>query len=154
MSNAFKYTERGSIEIKICVEGENVAISIHDTGKGIKQWVILIVFLIVFIRLKDLLRLLHLQVLNWLGSYEEYCRETSRHGRTSLDSQLGKGSVFTVKLPLGDARYIHDEHVHFADREKESDLKETDEDSRVGICAVANEESFQSEEGESKNIRF
>ena len=35
LSNAFKYTERGSIEIKICVEGENVAISIHDTGKGI-----------------------------------------------------------------------------------------------------------------------
>ena len=29
----FKYTERGSIEIKICVEGENVAISIHDTWK-------------------------------------------------------------------------------------------------------------------------
>ena len=72
------------------------------------------------------------------------------HGEICLDSQLGKGSVFTVKLPLGDARYIHDEHVHFADREKESDLKETDEDSRVGICAVANEESFQSEEGESK----
>lgn len=67
---------------------------------------------------------------------------------------MGKGSVFTVKLPLGNARYIHDEHVHFADREKEPDLKETDADVRIGICAVTNEESFQNEEGESKNIQF
>lgn len=148
LSNAFKYTERGSIEIKICVEGENVAISIHDTGKGIAMGD--------FNRIFD--RFYQIE-----GSSESATSPGTgiglaltksivekHHGEICLDSQLGKGSVFTVKLPLGDARYIHDEHVHFADREKESDLKETDEDSRVGICAVANEESFQSEEGESK----
>lgn len=148
LSNAFKYTERGSIEIKICVEGENVAISIHDTGKGIAMGD--------FNRIFD--RFYQIE-----GSSETATSPGTgiglaltksivekHHGEICLDSQLGKGSVFTVKLPLGDARYIHDEHVHFADREKESDLKETDEDSRVGICAVANEESFQSEEGESK----
>ena len=77
LSNAFKYTERGSIEIKICVEGENVAISIHDTGKGIAMGD--------FNRIFD--RFYQIEgssesatspgYWNWLGSYEEYCRETS-----------------------------------------------------------------------------
>ena len=77
------------------------------------------------------------------------------HGEICLDSQLGKGSVFTVKLPLGDARYIHDEHVHFADREKESDLKETDEDSReLEYVPLLTKKVSKAKKESQKNIRF
>lgn len=148
LSNAFKYTETGSIEVRVCVEGGSVVISIHDTGKGIATGD----FNRVFDRFYQIEGNSESATLPGTGIGLALTKSIieKHHGEICLDSQVGKGSVFTVKLPLGNAGYIHDKHVHFEESEKETDLKETDTDVHIGICTVTDEESFQNEEGESK----
>ena len=132
----------------MCVEGGSVVISIHDTGKGIATGD----FNRVFDRFYQIEGNSESATLPGTGIGLALTKSIieKHHGEICLDSQVGKGSVFTVKLPLGNAGYIHDKHVHFEESEKETDLKETDTDVHIGICTVTDEESFQNEEGESK----
>ena len=96
LSNALKFTDQGSIEIKVTKKGNEVAISVMDTGIGIRE--------------KDLSSLL--QAFNrictkgraregsGLGLY--LCKKIAilLGGEISIKSEFGKGSLFTLTLPL------------------------------------------------------
>jgi signal transduction histidine kinase/DNA-binding NarL/FixJ family response regulator len=100
LSNAFKYTEEGSVSLNIAWERrENdawVIFTVSDTGRGIRQ--------------EDIPRL--------FAEYRQLDTKANRHiegtglglsitrnlvelmgGTISLDSEYGKGSAFTVRIP-------------------------------------------------------
>lgn len=98
LSNAFKYTLRGSITVTITEEGRNVVLRVADTGSGIPE--------------KELPRIFtrFYRILNSEGrSFEgsgiglSMIREfVMQHGGAiSVDSEEGTGSTFTVLLPFG-----------------------------------------------------
>jgi signal transduction histidine kinase len=98
LSNAFKYTFAGDIQISVQQVGENIELSIRDTGVGIPQ--------------AELLRV-----------FDRFHRVEGVHGRTSegtgiglalvqemvklhggsvkVQSTYGQGSTFTVSIPVG-----------------------------------------------------
>jgi signal transduction histidine kinase len=96
ISNALKYSpDGGLIEIRACVEGDHVAVSVRDEGIGIPE--------------KDLASI--------FGRYNRgsnvsgivgtgvglYLVEIVTHlhqGSVAVESEEGKGSCFTVRLPL------------------------------------------------------
>ncbi len=96
-SNAAKFTEKGRIVLSLGVEGDNLNISVSDTGIGIKE--------------KDLNKLFQ------PFSQLEYTRSKKYEGtglgltitenivrllkgRISVSSKFGEGSAFTVHLPM------------------------------------------------------
>lgn len=94
-SNAIKFTERGTVDIDINYQGEQLQLTVSDTGPGISA--------------ADRERLFKRfeqadspQRHSGSGLGLAICRElvASMHGRISLDSTPGKGSCFTVTLPL------------------------------------------------------
>ncbi|MDI3283756.1 ATP-binding protein [Polyangium sp. 15x6] len=100
VSNAFKFTFEGAIEVSLRWDGDRVALSIHDTGTGIPE--------------EELPRL-----------FERFHRVQRARGRTfegsgiglalvrelvgfhkgtvSVTSTVGQGSTFTVSIPAGAA---------------------------------------------------
>ncbi len=98
LSNAFKYTLKGSITITIADEGRNLALRVSDTGSGIPE--------------KELPRIFtrFYRILNSEGrSFEgsgiglSMIREfVMQHGGAiSVESIEGRGSTFTVLIPFG-----------------------------------------------------
>ena len=103
LSNAFKYTEVGeSITVKLYIEGDNLVLQVIDTGIGIpleKQEKIFERFYQVEngregsgIGLSLVQRLVELH-----------------HGRIILQSEVGKGSTFTIYLPQDESVYTQEE---------------------------------------------
>ncbi|TKC63758.1 response regulator [Pedobacter hiemivivus] len=107
LSNAFKYTpEGGSINVEFASKNGNAVIKVSDTGIGID------------VQHKDRVFDRFYQVdgreMN-LGSgvglaFTKRLVEL-HHGSITVDSTLGKGSVFVVVLPLADEFYDADERV-------------------------------------------
>ncbi len=108
LSNAFKYTFKGTVSVRLMEENECAHFSVQDTGAGIAPQ-----------------ELPHL--------FERFHRVEGTHGRTqegtgiglalvaelvkmhggavSVESALGMGSTFTVSLPLGSAHLPSDRLV-------------------------------------------
>jgi signal transduction histidine kinase len=96
ISNAVKFTEKGSIDISVHKDGERVVIGVKDTGPGIAQ--------------EQLPRLFTEFV--QLGSLKQRARGTglglaickrlveAHGGQVTAESQLGVGSTFRVILPV------------------------------------------------------
>lgn len=98
VSNAFKYTREGSIDIKIAETGGHVKLSVSDTGIGIPTD-----------QLEKIFDRFH-RVENLQGRSQEgtgiglaLVKELVKlhHGHITVESQPGKGSTFTVSIPLG-----------------------------------------------------
>ena len=98
LSNAIKYTNEGSVKITVnTIDNTILEISFFDTGIGIKKEDITRIFE-PFQQLDDKLTKkaegtglgLHLvkKLLNFMN------------GKISLESEYGKGSVFTITMPL------------------------------------------------------
>jgi signal transduction histidine kinase len=96
LSNALKFTDRGEIEIKITTRDKMVEIAFRDSGIGIKKEDMDKVF-IAFGQIPN------------SGRIEEgtglglYLSEKNAHllgGDITVESNFGKGSVFTLTLPL------------------------------------------------------
>ncbi|HET8548284.1 MAG TPA: ATP-binding protein [Bryobacteraceae bacterium] len=97
ISNAIKFTERGEIRVSARTEGSNVLFSVADTGIGIAP--------------ADQERIFH-----EFGQIDSHIQRRVKgtglglplsrrlaellNGTISVESQLGSGSVFTVRLPL------------------------------------------------------
>jgi signal transduction histidine kinase len=96
ISNAVKFTEKGSIEISVHKDSERVVIGVKDTGPGIAE--------------EQLPRLFTEFV--QLGSLKQRARGTglglaickrlveAHGGQVAAESQLGVGSTFRVTLPM------------------------------------------------------
>lgn len=97
LSNAIKYTPQGSVRVHAHREGDAAVVSVSETGIGISEG--------------DLKKLFQ----KFFRSEDPYVRKAGgtglglsiakaiveRHGgRIDVTSQLGKGSVFTVRLPV------------------------------------------------------
>ena len=111
LSNAIKFTERGSVILDVCKHNENTQFKVTDTGIGMTE--------------EQLSRL--------FSAFEQADSSTtrkyggtglglvvSRHlaqimgGNITVTSELGKGSVFELQLPLGEAEAIAP-HYHWVD---------------------------------------
>ena len=98
LSNAYKYTLEGSITVEIHPEKDQVVFRVKDTGVGIPQD-----------ELPKIFERFH-RVQNAAGrTYEgtgiglPLTKELveMHQGTITAESELGKGSVFTVKIPIG-----------------------------------------------------
>ena len=98
LSNAFKYTEKGSIEVSLKTEGSQVKLSVKDTGIGIPED-----------ELENIFQRFH-RIQTVQGRSQEgtgiglsLVQELVmlHQGSINVESKLGKGSVFTVYIPLG-----------------------------------------------------
>jgi signal transduction histidine kinase len=97
VSNALKFTEKGQITIRAALQGDQVAVSVSDTGYGI--------------RAEDMPKLFQqfsriypegqpLQEGTGLGLYLSQKLAKILGGEIKAESEFKKGSVFTLTLPL------------------------------------------------------
>jgi histidine kinase len=99
LSNALRYTPRGRVLLGCRRDGDNLRIEVHDQGPGIPEALQQEIFE-EFRRLGDGVAQdrgagLGLAIVERIGRLLGH--------RIGLRSQLGRGSVFTVTVPLGDA---------------------------------------------------
>jgi PAS domain S-box-containing protein len=101
LSNAFKYSDTGTIEVAITKKGDFVCVSVTDSGVGIPES-----------EIEKIFERFH-RVQNVKGRTQEgtgiglaMVRELIKllGGTITVKSKVGKGSVFTVSLPLNKAR--------------------------------------------------
>lgn len=105
ISNAIKFTEKGSISIGYKTTQEGIEIFVSDTGQGISQHHIPIIFE----RFRQANPLIHITH-GGTGLGLEICRSLTSlmGGNINVHSELGKGSVFTVSLPLKKENHTED----------------------------------------------
>ena len=98
VSNAIKYTpNQGRVEVAVRKRGETLEIQIRDTGLGIPKKDLDNIFT-AFFRVREKL---HMQVEGTgLGLSIVRAIIEQHSGQIHVDSILGKGSVFTVSLPI------------------------------------------------------
>jgi len=96
--NAFKFTERGHVQISAVALDGMARISVYDTGMGIDREVLPYVF--------DPFRQANHEIGARFGGVGLGLHIVRRlvellHGSVSVESELGRGTVFHVHLPLG-----------------------------------------------------
>lgn len=96
-SNAAKFTEKGKIALSIITEGENIKISVSDTGIGVKGDDLNKLFL-PFNQLEYTINKKHDGTGLGLTITENIVRLLK--GRISVSSKFGEGTTFTVHLPI------------------------------------------------------
>ncbi|MEM7714710.1 MAG: hybrid sensor histidine kinase/response regulator [Cyanobacteria bacterium P01_A01_bin.68] len=96
IGNAIKFTDNGSVSVCLKAGADNAAIEIEDTGTGIS--------------LEEQKRLFerfrqgkNKRSGSGLGLYLSRCIIESHQGTIGVSSELEKGSLFTIKLPIHDA---------------------------------------------------
>jgi len=98
ISNAIKYTEKGSVEITVKVINNKVNISVADTGIGIKTEDIPKLF-VPFVRLQT--NLTYKTAGTGLGLYlVKKIAKDFLGGDVEIKSEFGKGSTFTLFVPV------------------------------------------------------
>ena len=108
VENAVKYTRAGgtvSISAEVDLEGENIEISVEDTGSGIAPEDQVRIFEQMYQASSD-----SRESRKGLGLGLYICRElvTTMGGRIRVDSAVGKGSRFTFTLPLLSAASVEE----------------------------------------------
>ncbi len=96
-SNAIKFTEQGSVTCKARQQGEEIIISVIDTGIGIPTYQRAVIFE-KFKQLGDTLT----NKPEGTGLGLPICREivSHHHGRIWVESEVGQGSTFSFSLPI------------------------------------------------------
>lgn len=103
LSNAFKYTEEGeSITVKLYKENEDLVLQVADTGIGIPKEKQAKIF-------DRFYQIDNTHAGSGIGLSLIQKLVESHHGRITLDSEPGKGSVFTVFLPQNESAYTAEE---------------------------------------------
>ncbi|MBU0461978.1 MAG: sensor histidine kinase [Nanoarchaeota archaeon] len=115
LSNAVKFTERGAISVHAKVEGNHVIVDIADTGIGVSKKDIPHIFDKFYQAESSLTRKhggsgLGLAIVR--GILEEH------GGTVSAMSEQGKGSVFTVKLPIKREKEKEKRKINIAEKIK------------------------------------
>lgn len=123
LSNAIKFTSYGAVTVHVSAQHDPAVclrLEVSDTGMGIPQHDLDKLFLPFFQSSNsDALMLsgtgLGLTISNSLAE--------RMHGRISVDSELGKGSRFTLELPLYPASAADETAPHFSERSQPSSLE-------------------------------
>ena len=95
LGNATKYTDKGSVTLSLSRRGRNVFISVADTGRGIPRKMQREMY-------KPHVRdhsALDMDGSGW-GLHEVKCAVRNYGGRIKCESEVGKGTTFTVTLPI------------------------------------------------------
>ncbi|WP_018625880.1 two-component regulator propeller domain-containing protein [Niabella aurantiaca] len=143
LSNAFKYTpDGGTVVLRLDANATYAIISVSDTGKGIEKEQLHKIF--------DRFYQVNGEEMN-LGSGIGLAF-TSRlaelhHGYIDVKSEPGKGSRFTIYLPLNDAAYGEDRRVDDMDLSAGNGLEteavpQANPGGELPVVAPANEESI------------
>jgi len=112
VSNAVKFTDKGSIEIRVTVEAAKVTLAVRDTGPGIPPDALPKLFR-EFVQLGSLKQRAH-----GTGLGLAICKRLveAHGGSVAVESTLGMGSTFRVSVPLGgphpDADLFDDTPIH------------------------------------------
>ncbi len=110
LNNAVKFTDKGGIELKVSIEGEQLTFTVSDTGSGIPANQQAAIFQ-PFERQDD-----H-KALEGTGLGLAICRHImdALEGSLTMTSQEGVGSTFTMTLPFQEASAIddHADTAHF-----------------------------------------
>lgn len=154
ISNAFKYSHHGTITVKIREEQNNIQFSVQDTGVGIPKE-----------QLNKIFDRFH-RVENIQGRSQEgtgiglaMVKELVRihQGNITVESELGKGSTFTVIIPSGKDHLPQEKIVDtavsvssYADAFVKEAMKWTNHESESGEMAdvamdTSNENRWQTE---------
>lgn len=106
LGNAFKYTKEGGIIVRVKVRGHNGQFEVEDTGIGMSDSTRKKLFRH-FFRGENALE----EKVPGFGLGLMYCDKAVRkmNGRIFCQSQEGKGSIFTVSLPLTQAAEVVEE---------------------------------------------
>src|SRR3954447_4858441 len=108
LSNAFKFTFDGEIEVRLRDTGEGVALSVRDTGVGIAPEDRSRIFER-FHRVKVARARTHEGSGIGLALVQELVQ--MHGGRLDVESQLGAGTTFAIALRYG-AAHLPEHHVH------------------------------------------
>jgi CheY-like chemotaxis protein len=103
LSNAFKYTLKGSITLALKAAGENVELSVSDTGCGIPNHELSKIFER-FYRVKGIQGRTHEGTGIGLALVQELVKLQS--GSIRVESQLEVGTRFIVTLPFGNKHHV------------------------------------------------
>lgn len=102
LSNAFKYTESGEISITATEQDSNLSISVSDTGRGIPEGEQGKIF-------DRFYQSDNQHIGSGIGLSLVQRLVELHHGQIKLQSEVGKGSVFTILLPLSLSAYSQEE---------------------------------------------
>ncbi|MBV6628222.1 MAG: hybrid sensor histidine kinase/response regulator [Rivularia sp. (in: Bacteria)] len=93
IGNAIKFTKTGFIEVNLKLDLQTAQISIKDTGPGMAPEEQAILF-------ERFRTGKHKNSGSGLGLYLSRCIVEAHHGSISVESESGKGSMFTINLPV------------------------------------------------------
>lgn len=99
LTNAYKYTEKGRVEISVKEDQDTLSISISDTGIGIEPSEINNIFN-AYVRGTSVTKIPG----EGIGLYVVKENLNQLNATIDVQSTLGKGSTFTIKLPLWDTQ--------------------------------------------------
>ena len=102
LDNAVKYTDRGgSVEVVVQPQGAEAVVSIRDDGRGISEDELTKIFTRLF-RAREARNSGRIGYGLGLAMVQTICAQ--HRGSVSVESVLGRGSTFTVRLPLADQK--------------------------------------------------
>lgn len=102
LSNAFKYTDEGSITVKLTENENNFVLSVSDTGIGIPAVAQNRIF-------ERFYQIESKHIGSGIGLSLVHRLVELHHGQIILESEEGKGSTFTVKFPQDLGTYSKEE---------------------------------------------
>lgn len=102
LSNAYKYTDRGEIEVTLSTNGNNAVISVKDTGKGMTEQELQNIF-------KRFYTVKTQRESNGIGLSLVKDLTTIHHASIDVSSKPGEGTTFTVTLPIDRTYYADSE---------------------------------------------
>jgi signal transduction histidine kinase/DNA-binding response OmpR family regulator len=117
ISNAFKFSFEGKIEVRLRAEGEQVILTVSDTGVGVAQSELPRLFER-FHRIEGSKARTHEGSGIGLALVQELVR--MHHGEIAATSELGRGTTFSIAIPFG-AGHLPDATVRDAGRGKADD---------------------------------
>lgn len=119
LSNAFKYTLKGRISISLSKKGKNAVLLVKDSGVGIPKAELPRMFER-FHRVPNVVGRTHEGTGIGLSLIHELVK--MHHGEIDVISEEGKGSTFTVSIPLGKDHLPHSQVTEKAETTKLSHL--------------------------------
>lgn len=149
LSNAFKFTEKGTIRLSGEMDNDKLKIQVSDTGIGMTNEDATRVFDRFFTVKQD-----DDQNYNGFGiglALSKLIVE-KHHGVLTVDSKLGQGTTFTVTLPTDKEIFLNDENIIIQEKESEPTYLKESMPDYLGSDLVEDESELEKEQEKKFNI--